>query len=198
MTAGTGREGNRARHRDQLDQRVQRDQRDQRDRPDRPDQSDRPDQPDQSDRPDQPDATPPPLNAAFLIMTLGRRIRDRVDRDLRAHGISLRHLSALGHLYREPGISYSELARRAHVTPQSMMATLRALEDSGAVERSSDPGRGRTATLHVTAEGHRLREFGRGVIAAAEADLLAHIPPPLHQGLIEALRSALSAPPAAS
>jgi DNA-binding MarR family transcriptional regulator len=144
---------------------------------------------DRAEGTDQPEMMPP--NAAFLVMALGRRIRDRVDRDLRAHGISLRHLSALGHLYREPGISYSELARRAHVTPQSMMATLRGLEDRGAVERSSDPGRGRTATLHVTAEGHRLRELGHTIIANAETDLLAHIAPQLHRCFIEALTSAL-------
>jgi DNA-binding MarR family transcriptional regulator len=150
---------------------------------------------------DQPAPHPlsvPPPNAAFLIMALGQRIRDRVDRDLSTHRISLRHLSALGHLYREPGISYSELARRAHVTPQSMMATLRNLEDRGAVKRTSDPGRGRTATLHVTAEGHRLRKHGRSIIAQAEAELLAQIPPELHQCFTEALSSALRAPSDAS
>ncbi|WP_329044457.1 MarR family transcriptional regulator [Amycolatopsis sp. NBC_01488] len=140
-----------------------------------------------------PEPVPPP-NAAFLVMALGQRIRDRVDRALRAHRISRRHLSALGHLYREPGISYSELARRAHVTPQSMMATLRNLEDLGAVKRSSDPGRGRTATLHVTAEGHRLREHGQGILAEAEAELLARVPPDLHRCFVEALGRALRAP----
>ncbi|MER6792785.1 MarR family winged helix-turn-helix transcriptional regulator [Amycolatopsis mediterranei] len=135
----------------------------------------------------------PPSNAAFLLMTLGQRIRDRVDRDLRAHRISLRHLSALGHLHRRPGISYSELARRAHVTPQSMMATLRNLEERDAVKRSSDPGRGRTATLHLTAEGHRLREQGQSILAQAEAELLAEVPPELHQCFIDALGNALRA-----
>lgn len=133
-------------------------------------------------------------NAASLIMTLGRRTRDRVDRDLRSHGITLRHLSALGHLHQEPGISYSELARRANVTPQSMRITLQGLEDRGAVRRSSDPGRGRTATLHMTNEGHRLHKFGRNVIAQAEAELLERIPPTLHRWFIDALTSALPTP----
>jgi DNA-binding MarR family transcriptional regulator len=133
-------------------------------------------------------------NAASLIMTLGRRTRDRVDRDLRSHGITVRHLSALGHLHREPGISYSELARRANVTPQSMRITLQGLEDRGAVRRSSDPGRGKTATLHMTNEGHRLHEFGRNVVAEADAELLERIPPKFHQWFVDALTSALPSP----
>jgi DNA-binding MarR family transcriptional regulator len=133
-------------------------------------------------------------NAASLIMTLGRRTRDRVDRDLRSHGITLRHLSALGHLHLEPGISYSELARRANVTPQSMRITLQGLEDRGAVQRSSDPGRGKTATLHLTREGHRLHKYGRDVIAEAETELLERIPPKLRQWFVDALTSALPSP----
>jgi hypothetical protein len=40
------------------------------------------------------------------------------DRQLTVHGLMLRHLSALGHLRREPGRSYSELARRADIAPR--------------------------------------------------------------------------------
>ncbi|HEX6340296.1 MarR family winged helix-turn-helix transcriptional regulator [Umezawaea sp.] len=115
------------------------------------------------------DGAPPPASVAFLAMALGRRIREHVEGRLREHGIGLRHLSALGHLHRQPGISYSELARRAGVTPQSMQDTLRLLEKLGAVERSTVPGRGRTAVLRVTDEGHRLRLEGQSAITAADA-----------------------------
>ncbi len=120
-------------------------------------------------------------------MTLGQRVRGQLERALQAHGIALRHLSALGHLAREPGISYSELARRAHITPQSMQATLRALEERGAVERATDPGRGRTAALHVTTEGHRLRRLGQDVIAGLDDDLLGLLPPDLQSSFVRAL-----------
>ncbi|MGK2883043.1 MAG: MarR family transcriptional regulator [Mycobacterium sp.] len=59
----------------------------------------------------------------------------------------MRHLPALGHLARSTGMSYSELARRASVTPQSMQATLTKLEERGAVAKTTDSGRGRTAHL---------------------------------------------------
>jgi DNA-binding MarR family transcriptional regulator len=115
----------------------------------------------------------PALNPALLIMTLGRRLRTEVERDLAASGLTLRHLSALGHLGREPGLSYSELARRAGVTAQSMQATLQQLETLGAVERRTPPGRGRTAELHLTDAGRRLRTAGLHTIAAANRQLLA-------------------------
>ncbi len=118
----------------------------------------------------------PPLSAAFLLMALGRRVTEYVEGRLREDGITLRHLSALGHLHRQPGISYSELARRAGVTPQSMQDTLRLLESLGAVARETEPGRGRTATLRVTDEGHRLRVAGQAVITEADALIAAAVP----------------------
>jgi DNA-binding MarR family transcriptional regulator len=118
---------------------------------------------------------PPATSPAFLLMTLGGRIREQVEEGLRAEGISLRHLSALGHLGPNPGMSYSELARRARITPQSMQATLNALEQRGAVVRDTDPGRGRTAELHVTAEGERLHRAGTNVIAEVDERLGAQL-----------------------
>ncbi|WP_262365792.1 MarR family winged helix-turn-helix transcriptional regulator [Gordonia sp. OPL2] len=113
----------------------------------------------------------PPVSTAFLLMAVGRRIRDRIERALSSEGIALRHVSALGHLSRTPGLSYSELARRASVTPQSMQATLRTLEDRGAIERAGEGGRGRTATLTITAEGRRLLDVGTAAITAADDEI---------------------------
>lgn len=113
----------------------------------------------------------PPVSAAFLLMAVGRRVRDRIEHALSSEGIALRHVSALGHLSRTPGLSYSELARRASVTPQSMQATLRTLEDRGAIERAGAGGRGRTATLTITAEGRRLLDVGTAAITAADDEI---------------------------
>jgi DNA-binding MarR family transcriptional regulator len=122
------------------------------------------------------DPPPPPLNAAFLLISLGRMLREDVDEALRPLALSMRHLSALGHLSRQPGLSYSELARRAGITPQSMQATLQQLEQLQAVERLTVAGRGRTAQLHVTPTGLDLLRQGRQVIQDAEEDLLNGIP----------------------
>ena len=61
------------------------------------------------------------------------------------------------------------------ITPQSMQATLHALEQRGAVVRDTDPGRGRTAELHVTAEGERLARAAASVIAGVDERLRAQI-----------------------
>jgi DNA-binding MarR family transcriptional regulator len=146
--------------------------------------------------PDRP--APPRPSAAFLIMGLGRLVRDDVDAALGAHGLSTRHLSALGHLSGEPGLSYSELGRRAGVTAQSMQATLRQLEDRGAVERRTTPGRGRTAELHVTPAGAELLALGRRVLEEADERLLAGVPAERRAELAEVLLAAFSrraAPP---
>lgn len=92
------------------------------------------------------------------------------------HGLTLRHLSALGHLSRQPGLSYSKLGRRAGVTAQSMQATLRQLEHLGAVERRTLAGRGRTAELHVTAAGAELLGRGLDLMRAADARVLDGVP----------------------
>ncbi|MDQ2707033.1 MAG: MarR family transcriptional regulator [Actinomycetota bacterium] len=56
----------------------------------------------------------------------------------------------LGHLAGEPGLSYSELGRRAGVTAQSMQATLRQLEERGAAAPRHRTGSGpdRSAARH--------------------------------------------------
>jgi len=105
-------------------------------------------------------------------MTIGRAIRTSVEARLRERGTSLRQLSALGHLTRESGLSYSELGRRAGVTAQSMQATLRQLEEMGAVERRTLPGRGRAAELVVTLEGEALVAAGSAVLSEVEREVL--------------------------
>ena len=143
--------------------------------------------------PDPGQAAPPPLNAAFLLISLGRMVREEVDEALRPLALSMRHLSALGHLSRQPGLSYSELARRAGITPQSMQATLRQLEQLQAVERRTGAGRGRTAQLHVTPAGLELLRQGQQVILAAEGRLMADVPADQQRAFTAALASAFSA-----
>lgn len=140
-------------------------------------------------------AVPPPrANLAFLLMAAGRRIRERVEDELRADGITVRHVSALGHLRRQPGLSYSELARRAGITVQSMQATLTALEDSGAVERHGG-GRGRAVTLTITPRGEQLLEGALRAFDRADQDLAAQLTPTAAQDLTTLLGAFLGVPP---
>lgn len=132
-----------------------------------------------------PAAGPPggPPNAAFLLIALGRTVREQAESGLGELGLSLRHLSALGHLGRQPGLSYSELARRARITVQSMQATLAQLEDLRAIERRTPPGRGRAAQLHLTPAGHDLLARAQDVLHAADNRLAAELGPQDHRAL---------------
>lgn len=124
---------------------------------------------------------------AFLLSGLGRIVRDEIEVELRRHDLGLRHLSALGHLSRQPDISYSELARRVGVTAQSMQATLRQLEDHGAVERITSAGRGRTAQLRLTATGMNLLTTGRHAITEVDGRLFSDLQPSDRQELTRLL-----------
>ncbi|WP_433005366.1 MarR family winged helix-turn-helix transcriptional regulator [Kribbella sp. CA-294648] len=113
----------------------------------------------------------PPISLAILLMMIGRQLRDQVDVELRRQGLTMRHFSALGHLAHQPGLSYSELARRDGITTQSMQSTLLQLQEMGAVERLTAPGRGRTADLQVTESGHELLNRCRAVLAVVDERL---------------------------
>jgi DNA-binding MarR family transcriptional regulator len=141
---------------------------------------------------EQPPA-PPSDSPVMLTILAGRAWEARLNTALRAHGLSLRHLGALGHLAGTPGLSYTDLARRARVTVQSMHATVAALTELGAVAEPGG-GRGRAALLEVTDRGRELLATGRDVVAALDAELAAALPPParaaLPLGLLAGLRVA--------
>ncbi|MBB5939645.1 MarR family winged helix-turn-helix transcriptional regulator [Streptomyces zagrosensis] len=138
-----------------------------------------------------PMPAPTTSRTGMLLLTAGRLVREEIDHALEAQGLSLRHLSALGHLSREPGLSYSALARRAGVTAQSMQATVRQLEKSGSVTRESPVGRGRTAELRVTAHGRETLSELDGVLRAAEEPLLEGLSQDERAALAKGLRQVL-------
>jgi len=113
----------------------------------------------------------------MLLAGIGRIARDRIDTRLAADGLSLRHLGVLGHLRHTPGLSYSELARRAGVTTQSMQATVAQLEADGRVARDTPPGRGRTARLRVTSAGDAALRRAEASVSDIENTLLAPLGP---------------------
>ena len=113
---------------------------------------------------------PPATSSAVLLVALGRQVETRLDEALEPAGLSLRLMGALGHLARQPGLSYTELASRARVTPQSMHATVARLIEVGAVV-PADTGRGRRALLEVTPRGHQLLAAGQQAVATVDAEL---------------------------
>jgi DNA-binding MarR family transcriptional regulator len=124
---------------------------------------------------------------SFFLIALGRRARESVEARLREHGLSYHHFSALGHLQRQPGLSYSELARRARVTVQSMQTTAGHLEQQGFVERGATTSQGRRADLHVTVSGLRVLARAEEAMRSTDQELLANVAPAERANLESAL-----------
>jgi DNA-binding MarR family transcriptional regulator len=91
--------------------------------------------------------------AATLRVSIGLLLRRL--RQVRVEGeLSLPESSALVRLDRSGPATPSELAKREQISPQSMGATLAALQARGLIERRPDPQDGRRAVLSVTGAGH--------------------------------------------
>ncbi|WP_433324240.1 MarR family winged helix-turn-helix transcriptional regulator [Spirillospora sp. CA-294931] len=122
--------------------------------------------------------TKPGQLASSPVMQLigaGRKLQQRLEGELAELGLTMRHLGALGHLSRRPDLSYSDLARRSGITTPSMLATVRALENLGAVSRA-DAGKGHPARLEITETGRELLGQVRAVVARLDAELTGDLP----------------------
>ena len=99
--------------------------------------------------------------AAALRVSIGlllRRLRQvRPDDE-----ITLPESSALARLDRTGPATPGALAKVEQISPQSMGATLAALEGRGLVERHADPADGRRVVLSVTGAGLELLRNKRG------------------------------------
>lgn len=81
-----------------------------------------------------------PEELGVLLKETQSILHQRMDERLRPLGLSVPQYACLQALHDLPGITGSELARRAFVTRQSMSVLLQGLERRGLVVRSNSPG----------------------------------------------------------
>ncbi len=102
-----------------------------------------------------------------LVVRRIRQLHEQAD-------LTLPESAALGRLERGGPATSSDLARQEQISPQSMGATLAALEGRGYLRRSADPADGRRVVLTPTEAGLAAMRDRRGArtqrIAAALAD----------------------------
>jgi DNA-binding MarR family transcriptional regulator len=103
-----------------------------------------------------------PENPDSDLNTIAETLRESIGlllrrlRQLPAIGeLTLPESAALTRLDRGGPTTASALARLERISPQSIGATLAALEARGLVERRSDPNDGRRVVLSVTEAGHQ-------------------------------------------
>ncbi|MEI9977700.1 MAG: MarR family transcriptional regulator [Edaphobacter sp.] len=92
-----------------------------------------------------------------FTQALGLLIR-RVRAAAASHELSLTESAVMGRLAKDGPATTADLARAESVKPQSMGATIAALEERGLVERKPHPTDGRQVNLELTAKGVALRK----------------------------------------
>ncbi len=112
------------------------------------------------DNPEQPEVMPP--LATLGVLGLAALLRAELDDELAPVELTMRRYSTLGHIAASPGISYSELARRAAVTAQTMHVLARTMETEGLLtQRGRAGGRGSPIGLVLTVAGDEALRQGR-------------------------------------
>jgi len=99
--------------------------------------------------------------AARELRVLFGRLRRRLMEVAPADGLSAPQASVLARLVKDGPSSGSVLAGAERVRPQSMAATIAALEEQGLIQRAPDPEDGRRQVVTLTEEGRRQAEGAR-------------------------------------
>ncbi|MFJ3639711.1 MarR family winged helix-turn-helix transcriptional regulator [Streptomyces sp. NPDC090108] len=114
-----------------------------------------------------------PLSPTMIMILQGRSLEGRVEDSLKGIGLSLRRLGLLGHLRRDPGISFSALARRAGIKVQSLHPIIDALISEGHVATVGSGGQGRAAVIELTDHGAEVLEQATRLIADHDHEVFA-------------------------
>jgi DNA-binding MarR family transcriptional regulator len=123
---------------------------------------------------------------SYALIKLMKAQRNQLAAALAPLGLHVGQEMLLNQLWREDGLTQSELIARLGVEPPTVTKTLQRLERAGFVYRAPDPDRPRVGRVHLTDAGKALREpveeiwnrldedLQRG-LGDAERDLLARL-----------------------
>ena len=125
----------------------------------------------------------------YLVYRAERRLRARLDEELRLLGVSTPEYMTLSLLRERDGLSCAQLARWAMVTPQAMNLVITALERRRLIRRRPDPKHRRVLRASVTAKGLDLLERCDRSVDGIESDMLGDLPPETVDVVRTALRS---------
>jgi MarR family transcriptional regulator for hemolysin len=113
----------------------------------------------------------------FEIAETAHALRKAFDRRACGHGVTRAQWKVLFRLSRNPGMRQIELADMLDIEPITLSRIIDRLEESGLVERLSDPTDRRAWRLHVTAKARPLIEKLRGIADEMLAEAFAGIDP---------------------
>ena len=123
----------------------------------------------------------------YLVYRVERRLRARLDEEVRLHGVSTPEYVTLSVLRERDGLSCAQLARWAFVTPQAMNLVIGGLERRKLVRRRPDPAHRRVLRTSVTPKGLALLDRCERSMDRIESDMLRDLP----AETVEVVRAAL-------
>ena len=131
--------------------------------------------------------------ATFIYMV--GRVNQGIRREMRARlsdcELSVAEYTTLSVLAARPELSNAQLARRALVTPQSMIEILAQLERRKLVQRAVDPAHGRILRATLTPKGHEVLAIATPEVAALNEELFAGVPANQRRAAQAAMRTAM-------
>ncbi len=131
--------------------------------------------------------TRPRPTLLYLMKQVELAVRAELDELTRPVGLTALQYTALTVLEQHPDLTAAHLARHSFVTAQSAADMVTALLERGLVDRHRDPADRRRLVMALTAEGQRLLDRLRPLVAEIETRMLAS----LTAGEARALRSSL-------
>lgn len=130
---------------------------------------------------------------SFIYMV--GRVNQGIRREMRARlsecELSVAEYTTLSVLAARPELSNAQLARRALVTPQSMIEILAQLERRGLVRRRVDPAHGRILRATLTERGQDVLATAGPAVDALNEELFAGVPERGRRAALAAMRAAM-------
>jgi DNA-binding MarR family transcriptional regulator len=108
-------------------------------------------------------AIPPQPDFLVQLRRTQHAVRNRLDADLAATGLTMPQYTVLAALDREGELSSSDLARELGMSAQTVNVLVKGLENAGLLRRSRHPSHGRILLAELTATGRRALNRGYAV-----------------------------------
>ena len=125
-------------------------------------------------------------SVGYMLKRAQAALHAAMDRELRAHGLTVSQYACLELLAHRPDVSNAELARAAFVTRQAMHQLLGGLRTAGLVTGSA---RGRGERLSLTPAGRERLAGASQAVAEVESQMLATFAADRRAGLYADLRA---------
>jgi DNA-binding MarR family transcriptional regulator len=131
---------------------------------------------------------------SYIVARLERAVRAAVNERVRPYGLTTLQYTTLSVLgARGQPLSNAQLARRAYMTPQSMIEVIDALERKGLIRRDPHPSHRRVFPATMTAKGLRVLKACDAAVEQMEEDMLAGLSSDERESLLVGLKTCVRA-----